>query len=199
MKYKDFIHRLITSLDAMPEFDKIVTLLHEEDRLLKRDDEEQAMAAATKRFNKKKQEATTVEEAQDKAVRGRMIRKKKARRTQQTPARAPSLRMSLDITYPTTSHGKPPPYTVGHITHEFKALFPDFSPSRQNEANQAEVFDGFKEASEQDRTHGQWIHGRYSSKPQGVCNIGLRCKWGGRNSATQPLMCLACTTSNSIE
>ena len=36
-KYKDFVYRLITQLDDMPDFNKIVTLLHEEDRLLKRD------------------------------------------------------------------------------------------------------------------------------------------------------------------
>lgn len=39
-KYKDFVHRLITSLDDVLNFDKIVTLLDEEDRLLKRDNKE---------------------------------------------------------------------------------------------------------------------------------------------------------------
>ena len=36
-KYKDFVRRMVTSLDDIPNFDKLVVLLHEEDRLLKRD------------------------------------------------------------------------------------------------------------------------------------------------------------------
>ena len=55
-KYKDFVHRLVTQLDDMPDFDKIVTLLHEEERLLKRDTKEIAMAAAVKRFQKEQEE-----------------------------------------------------------------------------------------------------------------------------------------------
>lgn len=51
-KYKDFVHRLVLQLDDMPDFDKIVTLLHEEDRLLKRDNKEQAMAVAMKKYHK---------------------------------------------------------------------------------------------------------------------------------------------------
>ena len=39
--FKDFVHRLVTQLDDLPDFDKIVTLLHEEDRLLKRDHKKQ--------------------------------------------------------------------------------------------------------------------------------------------------------------
>lgn len=55
-KYKDFVHRQVVSLDEMPDFDKIVTLLHEEDRLLKKDNKEQAMAAAMKRFHKEQED-----------------------------------------------------------------------------------------------------------------------------------------------
>ena len=44
-KFKDFTHRMITSLEEVPKFDKIITRLHEEDGLLKRDSKEQAMAA----------------------------------------------------------------------------------------------------------------------------------------------------------
>ena len=55
-KYKDFVHRLVTSLDDVPNFDKIVTLLHEEDRLQKRDNKESAMAAALRKFNKDQEE-----------------------------------------------------------------------------------------------------------------------------------------------
>ena len=56
IKYKDFVHRTITSLNEVPDFDKIVTLLHEEERLLKRDTKEQAMAAAMKRFKQEEDE-----------------------------------------------------------------------------------------------------------------------------------------------
>ena len=55
-KYKDFVHRLLVQLDDTPDFDKIVSLLHEEDRLLKRDIKEQAMAAAMKKFNKEQED-----------------------------------------------------------------------------------------------------------------------------------------------
>lgn len=55
-KYKDFVHRLVTQLDNMPDFDKIVTLLHEEDRLLKRDVKEQAITASMKRFQKEQED-----------------------------------------------------------------------------------------------------------------------------------------------
>ena len=59
----------ITSLDV-PEFDKTVTLLHEEERLNKRDNKDQAIAAAMKIFDKDEKkrrppEATIVEEAQE--------------------------------------------------------------------------------------------------------------------------------------
>lgn len=52
-KYKDFVHRLVTQLDNILDFDKIVTLLHEEDRLLKRDIKKQAMIASMRKFQKK--------------------------------------------------------------------------------------------------------------------------------------------------
>ena len=32
-KFKDFVYRLITRLDELPDFDEIVTILYEEDRL----------------------------------------------------------------------------------------------------------------------------------------------------------------------
>ena len=35
VKYKEFVHRLVIQLDGIPDFDRIVTLLHEEDRLQK--------------------------------------------------------------------------------------------------------------------------------------------------------------------
>lgn len=44
VKYKDFVHRLLTQVDEVPEFDKIVILLQAEDRLLQRDSKEQAMS-----------------------------------------------------------------------------------------------------------------------------------------------------------
>ena len=59
IKYKNFVHRTITSLNEVPDFDKIVTLLHEEERLLKRDTKEQAMAAAMKRFKQEEDEKKT--------------------------------------------------------------------------------------------------------------------------------------------
>ena len=40
VKYKEFVHRLVTQLDDSPDFDRIVTLLHEEDRRQKRDRKE---------------------------------------------------------------------------------------------------------------------------------------------------------------
>ena len=55
-KYKEFVHRLVTQLDDIPNSDKTVTLLHQEDRLQKRDLKEQAMAAAMKKFNKSQEE-----------------------------------------------------------------------------------------------------------------------------------------------
>ncbi|CAF9916357.1 hypothetical protein IMSHALPRED_003053 [Imshaugia aleurites] len=55
IKYKDFVHRQLTQSIDPPDFDKVVTLLHEEDRL-KRDNKEQAMAAASRNFKKKKEE-----------------------------------------------------------------------------------------------------------------------------------------------
>ena len=50
IKYKNFVHRTITSLNEVLDFDKIVTLLHKKERLLKRDIKEQVMIAAMKRF-----------------------------------------------------------------------------------------------------------------------------------------------------
>ena len=58
-KYKDFVYCLVTQLDDLPDFDKIVTLLHEEDCLLKRDNKEQAMAASMKRYQKDQEEKKT--------------------------------------------------------------------------------------------------------------------------------------------
>lgn len=55
-KYKDFVHRQLTTLDDVPDFDKILTLLHGEDRLLKRDNKEQAMAAALRKLHKEREE-----------------------------------------------------------------------------------------------------------------------------------------------
>ena len=55
-KFRDFVHRLLTTLDELPNFDKIVTTLHEEDRLLKRDNKDQAMAAAMKRYQKEQED-----------------------------------------------------------------------------------------------------------------------------------------------
>ena len=59
-KYKDFVHRLVTQLNDLPDFDKIVTLLHEKDRLLKRDNKEQAMVAAMRRYQKEQGEKKIV-------------------------------------------------------------------------------------------------------------------------------------------
>ena len=50
IKYKNFVHRIITSLNEVLDFDKIVTLLYEEERLLKRDIKEQVMIVVMKRF-----------------------------------------------------------------------------------------------------------------------------------------------------
>ena len=50
-KYKLFIHRIIISLDDVFDFNKIVALLHEEERLLKRNNKKIAIAATMK--NKK--------------------------------------------------------------------------------------------------------------------------------------------------
>ena len=36
-KYSSFVHRIVASRDEVPEFDKVVTMLYEEDRLLKSD------------------------------------------------------------------------------------------------------------------------------------------------------------------
>lgn len=55
-KFKKFVHCLLTTLDDVPNFDKIVTLLHKEERLLKREVEESAKAAALKRFNKEQED-----------------------------------------------------------------------------------------------------------------------------------------------
>ena len=47
-KYSSFVHRIVASRDEVPEFDKVVTMLYEEDRLLKSDKHNIAMAAAAK-------------------------------------------------------------------------------------------------------------------------------------------------------
>ena len=39
-KFRDFVHRLLTTLDNLSNFDKIVIILYEEDRLLKRDNKD---------------------------------------------------------------------------------------------------------------------------------------------------------------
>ena len=51
-KYKDFRHRIITQIGEIPDFDRIITLLHEEERLLKRDNKELVLAAALKKVSK---------------------------------------------------------------------------------------------------------------------------------------------------
>lgn len=51
-KYKDFVHRLVSSIDEVPDFERIVTMLREEEYLLKRDSNELAMAAALKNIYK---------------------------------------------------------------------------------------------------------------------------------------------------
>ena len=57
-KYKEFVHRLVTQLDDNPDFDRIVTLLREKDRLQKRDHKEQPMAAALKKASKPNESGT---------------------------------------------------------------------------------------------------------------------------------------------
>ena len=47
-KYKLFVYRIIISLDNVSNFNKIVVLLHEEERLLKRDNKKIAIATAMK-------------------------------------------------------------------------------------------------------------------------------------------------------
>ena len=49
-KFKDFLHRLVTQFDDVPDFDRIVTLLHVEERLIERYNKESATTAAMKRF-----------------------------------------------------------------------------------------------------------------------------------------------------
>ena len=55
-KYKEFIHRMITQLEELPDFDRIITLLHEEERLLSRDSKKQAITAQIRRFQKEQEE-----------------------------------------------------------------------------------------------------------------------------------------------
>ena len=59
IKYKNFVHRIITSLNEVLDFDKIITLLHEKERLLKRDIKEQVMIVVMKRFKQEKNEKKT--------------------------------------------------------------------------------------------------------------------------------------------
>ena len=35
-KYKDFIHRILTQLNKISDFNKFITFIHEKDRLLKK-------------------------------------------------------------------------------------------------------------------------------------------------------------------
>lgn len=51
-KYSQFVHRIVASRDEIPDFDKVVAMLYEEDRLLKSDNTNIAMAAAMKRYKK---------------------------------------------------------------------------------------------------------------------------------------------------
>ena len=56
-KFKEFVHRLLVHMkDKTPEFDEIVALLYEEERLLKKDTKEQALFTAMKKFNKDQDE-----------------------------------------------------------------------------------------------------------------------------------------------
>ena len=48
-KYSQFVHRIVASRDEIPDFDKVVTMLYEKDRLLKSDASNIAMAAASGR------------------------------------------------------------------------------------------------------------------------------------------------------
>ena len=51
-KYSQFVHRIVASQDEIFDFDKIVTMLYEEDRLLKSDTSNIAMSVAMKRYKK---------------------------------------------------------------------------------------------------------------------------------------------------
>ena len=66
-KYKPFVHRIIISLDDVSNFNKIVALLHEEERLLKRDNKKIAITAVMK--NKKLERDTNL--GRDKKVDNR--------------------------------------------------------------------------------------------------------------------------------
>ena len=66
-KYKLFVYRIIISLDDISNFNKIVILLYEEERLFKRDNKEIAIAAIIK--NKKLKRDINLD--QDKKVGGR--------------------------------------------------------------------------------------------------------------------------------
>ena len=72
-KYKDFIYHLITQLNDMPNFNKIVTLLHKKERLLKRDIKEIAIIATIKRFQKEQKKKKKGNTNSNLGYRGRNI------------------------------------------------------------------------------------------------------------------------------
>ena len=52
-KFKEFVHRLLVHMkDKTPDFDEIVALLYDEERLLKKDTKDQALFKAMKKFNR---------------------------------------------------------------------------------------------------------------------------------------------------
>ena len=51
-KYKNFVYRMLTQLNNVSDFDKLITLFHEEDRLLKRDIKKIIMIVIMKRYYK---------------------------------------------------------------------------------------------------------------------------------------------------
>ena len=51
-KYKNFVYRILTQLDDILNFDKLITLFHEEDRLFKRNIKEIIMIVIIKKYHK---------------------------------------------------------------------------------------------------------------------------------------------------
>ena len=52
-KYKNFVYRMLTQLNNVSNFDKLITFLHEKDRLFKRNIKEIIIIAIIKRYHKK--------------------------------------------------------------------------------------------------------------------------------------------------
>ena len=52
-KYKNFVHRMLTQLNEVSDFNKLITLIYEKDRLFKRNIKKITITAIMKRFNKK--------------------------------------------------------------------------------------------------------------------------------------------------